>query len=71
MIQQKAINKSDGSTKQAAAIILHNSVGAPVITVELNYVPIFIAGSDNYLVTASPSRISLLDIRYLSGDVKD
>ncbi|TNJ28116.1 WD40 repeat protein [Giardia muris] len=54
--------------KKRTQISFYSSVGAPAFSAELAYVPYYYAGSSLYMVCASNSRVSILDIRYLSGE---
>ncbi|KAH0575427.1 WD40 repeat protein [Spironucleus salmonicida] len=70
MLCGRSVLKQDGSYRQLSNMTLHSSVGAPTLSLDLNYTPFFMAGCENYLVTASPSRISIYDIRFLTGEIK-
>ena len=61
---------SNGGSKTLSTLTIHSSVGAPILALDLNYVPYFITGCNNYVVTASPSRISVYDLRFLTGEVR-
>lgn len=52
-------------------ISFYTSVGAPVVTIELSFVPTMLAGCGHYAVAASVSRLALFDVRYLSNETRD
>lgn len=52
-------------------ITFYTSVGAPVTSLDLTFVPTFIAGSGHYLVVSNAARLALFDVRYLTGETRD
>lgn len=67
---RQALSDTSG-IKRRSKVTFHTSVGAPAFSVNLAYIPLYIAGCDNYLVCASLSRVSIVDIRYLTGESAD
>lgn len=59
---------SSGTRKYHTHICFYTSVCAPIFSVDIPYVPFYTAGSGNYLVCASSSRISVIDIRSLANE---
>lgn len=59
---------TSGTRKYHTCICFYTSVCSPIFSVDLPYVPFYTAGSGNYLVCASSSRISVIDIRSLANE---
>lgn len=59
---------ASGTRKHHTHICFYTSVCAPIFSVDLPYIPFYTAGSGNYLVCASSSRISVIDIRSLANE---
>ncbi|KAE8302175.1 WD40 repeat protein [Giardia duodenalis] len=59
---------TSGTRKHHTHICFYTSVCAPIFSIDLPYVPFYTAGSGNYLVCASSSRISVVDIRGLANE---